>query len=311
MDKKDLRIAFMGTPSIAASFLSYLIADGFNIVAVIAQIDKPIGRKRILEPVPTKKVALEHNIPVYQPIKIRLDYEFLREVKPDLILTMAYGQLVPKGVLEFPKYGCLNMHGSILPYYRGAAPIQRAIMNGEKETGVSLMKMVEAMDAGEVYDIEKIMISSEDNYTSLCDKMAKAAFTLVKRSLLNVVSGKLIGTLQNDKLATFANKILDEEEHLPLLASGKQIVNTVRGLSEQPGAYLLLQEQKLKIYKAEHLKKNYEGEIGQIVDTNGGLVFKIFDGAIKIDELQLEGKKKMNSKDFINGQKEILGKVLK
>ena len=168
---KDVKILYMGTPEMSAKVLETLILDGFNIVGVVAQEDQPVGRKAIITEVPTKVVAKAHNIPVYQPHKIRLDYEFVKEINPDLILTMAYGQIVPQGLLDIPKMGALNLHGSILPKYRGAAPIQRAIMNGETETGVTLMEMVDKMDAGQMFGVEKCEITPEDNYTSLCEKI--------------------------------------------------------------------------------------------------------------------------------------------
>ena len=167
MDIKSKRIIFMGTPEISATVLSGLISNGYNVVALIAQPDRPVGRKKVLEPVPTKVVALEHNIPIYQPIKIRKEYEFVNDLRPDVIITLAYGQIVPQGLLDIPALGCINLHGSLLPKYRGAAPIQYSLMNNDKVTGMTLMKMVKEMDAGEMYAIEKVEISLEDNSTSL------------------------------------------------------------------------------------------------------------------------------------------------
>ena len=171
--KKDYRIIYMGTPEMSAKILERLIQDDFNIVALIAQEDKPVGRKGLLEKVPTKVVAEKYNIPVFQPHRIRKEYEFVKDLKPDLILTMAYGQIIPQGLLDIPTLGCLNVHGSLLPKYRGAAPIQRAIINGETKTGVTLMEMIDKMDAGKMFAFEECEISSEDNYTSLCEKIVE------------------------------------------------------------------------------------------------------------------------------------------
>ena len=191
MDSKKARIIFMGTPDISAKVLKGLIEDGFNIVALIAQPDRPVGRKKILMPVPTKVVALEHNIPVFQPEKIRKEYEFVRELQPDVIVTLAYGQIVPQGLLDIPTIGCVNLHGSLLPKYRGAAPIQYALMNNDKVTGMTLMRMVKEMDAGEIYATEEIVIDNEDNSTSLFKKMGEAALRLILKELPNIFSNSL------------------------------------------------------------------------------------------------------------------------
>ena len=160
----------MGTPSISSKVLEGLIENGYQVVAVIAQPDRPVGRKKILEPVPTKVVAEKYNIPVFQPVKIRKEFDFVYDLKPDVIVTLAYGQIVPQALLDIPKYGAINLHGSLLPKYRGAAPIQYALMNNEKVSGMTLMKMVKEMDAGEMYDKEIVAIDEEDNMTSLFER---------------------------------------------------------------------------------------------------------------------------------------------
>ncbi len=298
--ENNYRLIFMGTPSIASRVFEALINDGFNFVALICQEDKAVGRKAILEAPPTKKVALEHNIPVYQPHKIRLDYEFVKDLKPDLILTMAYGQIVPQGLLDIPKFGCLNLHGSLLPKYRGAAPIQRAIIDGEKKTGITLMEMVDKMDAGRMYAKEEIEISDDDNYTSLCLKMSEAAIKVCKDNLLDYLEGKLVGTMQDETLVTIANKIKPEDEKLDLSLDCADFINYVRGLSEEPGAYLNLNDKKLKIYKAHLIKKEAQKEVGKL-NVHKGVFLSLKDGIISLDILQLEGKKKMDGKSFANG----------
>ncbi len=298
--ENNYRLIFMGTPSIASRVFEALINDGFNFVALICQEDKAVGRKAILEAPPTKKVALEHNIPVYQPHKIRLDYEFVKDLKPDLILTMAYGQIVPQGLLDIPKFGCLNLHGSLLPKYRGAAPIQRAIIDGEKKTGITLMEMVDKMDAGRMYAKEEIEISDDDNYTSLCLKMSEAAIKVCEDNLLDYLEGKLVGTIQDETLVTIANKIKPEDEKIDLSLDCTDFINYVRGLSEEPGAYLILNDKKLKIYKAHLIKKEAQKEVGKL-NVHKGVFLSLKDGIISLDILQLEGKKKMDGKSFANG----------
>ncbi|MFA5481400.1 MAG: methionyl-tRNA formyltransferase, partial [Bacilli bacterium] len=196
MDKKDLRLVFMGTPDIAAIVFEAMIKDGYHFVGLIAQSDSPLGRKAIMSKVPTKIIAEKYDIPVFQPEKIRLDYEFAKLLKPDLIITFAYGQIIPQGLLDIPRLGCLNLHGSLLPKYRGAAPIQRAIMNGEKTTGITLMEMVDKMDAGKMFAKIAVSIDGEDNYSTLSKKMADAASTLIIEQLPHYVNGELAGEVQ-------------------------------------------------------------------------------------------------------------------
>ena len=310
INKTDVRILYMGTPEMSAKVLEALISGGFNIVGVIAQEDQPVGRKAIITEVPTKVVAKAHNIPVYQPHKIRLDYEFVKDINPNLILTMAYGQIVPQGLLDIPKMGALNLHGSLLPKYRGAAPIQRAIINGEKVTGVTLMEMVDKMDAGKMFGVSKCDILPEDNYTSLCEKIVNCCIDLCERLLPKYFNGELKGEEQDESLVTFADKIKPETEKLSLDYTSEQFINFVRGLSEEPGGYVLLDELKLKIYKAKKSDKQIGGEVGTLL-IEKGVYLKLKDGSIELLEVQLSGKKKMDGKSFANGSKHLNGKLVK
>ncbi|MCR4911857.1 MAG: methionyl-tRNA formyltransferase [Bacilli bacterium] len=312
MDSKKARIIFMGTPDISAKVFKGLIEDGFNIVALIAQPDRPVGRKKILMPVPTKVVALEHNIPVYQPEKIRKEYEFVKDLAPDVIVTLAYGQIVPQGLLDIPTIGCINLHGSLLPKYRGAAPIQYALINNEKVTGMTLMKMVKEMDAGEMYDKELVEISSEDNSTSLFNKMGDAALTLIRRALPKYINGELPGEPQDESLVTFCPTIKPEEEKLDLNKTKEQLFGYIRALSDEPGAYLYLDEQKFKIYKSSIVSDDIIGQVGEIVKADkGGLYLQTINGLLNLLIIQKEGKNKMDYKPFINGNRDLVGKVLK
>ena len=312
MNIKDTRIIFMGTPEISASVLEGLISNGYNIVALIAQPDRPIGRKKILTPVPTKVVAQKYNIPVYQPIKIRKEYDFVNELKPDLILTLAYGQIVPQGLLDIPSLGALNLHGSLLPKYRGAAPIQYALLNNEKKTGMTLMRMVKEMDAGEMFATEEVDIDEDDNSTSLFKKMGEAALRLALKALPLFVEGKLPGIPQDESLVTFAPSIKPEEEKINLSKSKEEIVGQIRALSDVPGAYLYMCELKLKIYKANVNSSEVLGEVGEIIKADKlGLHLQVKDGVIAILELQKEGKNRMDYKSFVNGNQNLLKTVLK
>ena len=312
MDKKDARIIFMGTPNISAKVLKGMIDDGYNIVAVIAQPDRPVGRKKIIVPVPTKEVANAFNIPVYQPVKIRKEYDFVNDLKPDVIVTIAYGQIVPQGLLDIPTIGCINLHGSLLPKYRGAAPIQYALINNEKVSGMTLMKMVKEMDAGEMYDKEIVEISSEDNATSLFEKMGDAALRLILRALPKYLNNELVGIPQDESLVTFCPTIKPEEEKLDLSKSKEDLFGYIRGLSDEPGAYLYLDNAKFKIYKSEIINDEILGEVGQIVKADkNGLYLQTVNGLLNLLIVQKEGKNKMDYKSFVNGNKDILNKILK
>lgn len=302
MDKAKLRIVFMGTPIIAKNVLEALILEGYNIVGLIAQPDKPIGRKKELYPVPTKEVALKYNIPVFQPFKIRLEYDFLKELNPDLIITLAYGQIVPQEVLDIPRLGCINLHGSLLPKYRGAAPIQYALINNEVETGVTLMEMTAAMDAGRMFSTKKVKIDQEDNSTSLFIKIGEAAKELILESLPDYVDGKLIGIPQDEKLVTFSPTIKKEQEKLSFDLSMNEFLGWIRGLSEEPGGYIVVNNQKWKILKAKSFDLKH-GEIGKLESLDKKLLLQLKDGRIEILKIQKEGKAKMDASSFLNGVK--------
>ncbi len=307
---KEVKVVYMGTPEISARVLSSIIEAGFDVVAVISNEDKAVGRKRELEPTPVKKVALEAGIPVFQPHRIRLDHFFLDGLEFDVLVTMAYGQIVPKEVLGAPRVGAINLHGSLLPALRGAAPIQRAIMNGDKVTGVTLMEMVEAMDAGEMYDRLEVTIEDEDNYTSLASKISECASSLIVKDLLAYANGELLGVPQKESQVTYAKKILPEDERLPLSLEVTSLLSYIRGLSETPGGYFLLEGKKLKVYRASLSPLPLSGKLGEIVKCSKGVFVQGKGGILSLDEVQLEGKRRMDGKSFANGANGLLGKVL-
>ena len=311
MEKNELKLVFMGTPEISAYVFEKMIEDGYHFVGLVAQPDHPVGRKGIIEKVPTKVIAEKYNIPVFQPAKIRDDYSFIEQIKPDLVITLAYGQIVPQGFLDKIPVGCLNLHGSLLPKYRGASPIQTALINGETVTGVTLMEMVKAMDAGRMYAKKEVEISEDDNATSLFNKIKIAASELVLEALPKYINGELKGEEQDESLVSFCSTIKPEQEKLDLSLSAKQVVGWIKGLSDEPGAYLYLNNNKLKIYKAKVMNNLVNHEIGDIVQADkNGLAFQAKDGQIAILELQKEGKKRMDYRSFINGNQNLLGQKL-
>lgn len=311
MNKENLRVIFMGTPEISATVFEAMILDGYKFVGLIAQPDRPVGRRGELEKVPTKVVAEKYNIPVFQPVKIRKEYDFVKELKPDVIITLAYGQIVPQGLLDIPPYGCLNLHGSLLPKYRGAAPIQFALINGDKVTGMTLMEMVAAMDAGKMYAKKEIIIEDSDNSTSLFNKMAVAAKELILEKLPEYIDGLLPGEEQDESLVSFCPTIKPEQERLNLELTAKEIWGWIRGLSDHPGAYFILDGKKLKVFKASMMNEEETHPIGEIIQADKrGLVVQLRKGQLSLLELQKEGKNRMDYKSFLNGNQGLLGKKL-
>jgi len=312
MNIKEAKIIFMGTPNISAYVLEKLIQDGFNIVGIVSQPDRPSGRKREILPTPTKQIGIKYNIPVYQKEKIRKDYDFLKEINPDLILTLAFGQILPEGLLLIPKKGCLNLHGSLLPKYRGAAPIQYALINNETKTGMTLMEMTKDMDAGKIYATKELTITPNDNASSLFTKMADLAYQLAKEYIPLYLEDKLSGIEQNVEEVTFAPSIKKEEEKLNINDPIKKIYGWIRGLSDAPGAYLFLDNLKVKIYKATIYSDEIIGEIGEIVEADSKrLLIQCSDGILSILDLQKEGKSRMDFISFVNGNQNLKGKLFK
>ena len=310
MNKENLKIVFMGTTEFAGGILQALLDNGYNVIGVICQPDKPVGRKRIMEYPFTKNIALNNNIEVFQPINIREDNEWLEVNKPDLIVTCAYGQIVPQKVLDIPSLGCINVHGSLLPELRGAAPIQYAILQDLKVTGITIMQMVKKMDAGDMFAKRKVEVSNDDTGDSLFKKMEVVAAELLIEVLPDYVEGKLPGIKQNEEEVTFAPSIKREEEIINWSDTKRNIYNKIRALNSVPGAYSLLEGMSIKIFSSEEVDKEYEGEFGEIVEVlKDKFVVKVQDGGIAIKELQPSGKKRMMTRDFLNGNKDLKGKI--
>lgn len=298
----EVKTVYMGSPGISKIVLEGLLEAGLNVIAVISNEDKPQGRKAILTPTPVKAFALSKGIPVYTPHRIRTEHDFLSEIPCDLILTMAYGQIVPQVVLDHPKVACLNLHGSLLPSLRGAAPIQRALDSGLEKTGVTLMEMVDKMDAGKMFGKEEIQIEENENYTSLSLKIAKASIELTKRCLLDVLNGENPGEEQDESKVTFANKILPEDEKLDFSFSRKDFVHRVQAISFTPGAYCYLGNDKLKILSAKIGEQGQFGPLGKVVECKKKLTVQVGDGLVEILSVLPAGKKQMDARSFCNGR---------
>src|SRR5574344_919807 len=304
IDPKKVKILWLGTPEISAIVLEKLIQSGYNICGVVASVDKPVGRKQVILPVPTKKVALAHNIPVYQPLKIKLDYEFVKEINPDLILCLAYAKIIPQGLLDIPKYGCLNPHGSLLPKYRGAAPMQYALLNGDKETGVTLMQMVDKMDAGKMYLKKTIQLDDNDNLDSLVLKMADAAYCVVVDGLYDYLNGINVGVDQDENEATFTSKILPENQIISFFDSAENIKNKIRALNSDPGTYFVYKNENYKVSSSKVV--DIQSNIGEIVSFDkNGLIIGTASKCISFLTIQKPGKKMLSISDFYNGNKTL------
>lgn len=309
MIKKDLRIVYLGTPKISAIVLEKLIANGYNIVALVSQADKPQGRKMILMATETKKVAEKYNIPVFQPAKLRDDYAFLYDLKPDIILTMAYGQIIPKVVLDIPTCSPLNLHGSLLPKYRGASPIQAALLNGDKVTGITLMEMVEKMDAGRMFYKKEINISEDDNYETLSLKLADLAYETFDEGIQDVVDGVNKGEEQDENLVSFTKKIKSEDSQITFRENTDEIVNKVRAFYPDPGTFFVYQNVKYKLGKVKKVKNIHNSTPGLIQNyAKNGFFIETADGVVSIEQIQKPGKNMMDFKSFFNGNQNLFKK---
>lgn len=291
----------MGTPNFAVPSLEAL-NEKYEVVLVVSQPAKPEGRKGILKNPPVALKALELGIQLFQPEHIKNEYEYFKNIKADMIVTAAYGQFIPTKILNLYKK-CINVHGSLLPHHRGGAPIQRAIINGDKKTGVTIMEMVKKMDAGRMYASSEIPILDSDNNSSLFEKLAIIGKNLLMENIEDIYNGKNEGIMQNEEEATISPNITPEEEKINFNIDARKVFNLIRGLSDEPGAYCEYNGQRIKIYKASIEKNDSDASPGTIINIKKSLIVKCKTDAISILELQIPGKKRMNVKDFLNGQK--------
>ena len=307
---KDLKVVFMGTPDFSVPVLKGLI-ENCNVIGVVTQPDKETGRHKELIFSPVKKVAIENNIKVLQPIKIRNEYQDVLDLNPDIIVTCAYGQIIPSEILDYPKYKCINIHASVLPKLRGGAPIQRAIMNGYKKTGITIMFMDVKMDAGAIIKTSEIEIKDDENYASLHNRLSKLGSELLIDTLPSIISGDINPIGQSEREVTYGFNISKEDEKIDFTKRKIDIYNQIRALDGFSGAYCIFQGKRLKVWTSivsdNHFSNLIDGEITNIYKE--GIGVKVSDGEIILTSVQLEGKNRMSAKDFANG-KDIVGKVL-
>ena len=305
----NLKVIFMGTPEFSLPVLEGLNSK-YNVVMDVCQPDKPSNRG-VVQYSPVKDFAIKNNIKVFQPVNVKNEYHEILSEKPDLIVTCAYGQIIPKEILDYPKYGCINVHASLLPKLRGGAPIHRAIIEGHKETGITIMKMKEKMDAGDIISQVKTEILDDDTVGTLHDKLSVLARDLLLSTIPNIISGNINLVRQNEEEATFAWNIKREDEKIDFSKTTREIYNQIRGLNPWPGAYAILSGRIIKIWASRYGDKFFNEEVlnGQIVELyKDGIGVKTSNGEIIITELQLEGKRRMLANEFMNGvvNKELL-----
>ena len=309
-----MKILFMGTPDFAVFSLNALIEAGHEICGVVTQPDKPKGRGYVLTPPPVKLVAEEAGIPVYQPTTLR-DEGFaalLAELDPEICVVVAYGKILPLNVLEYPKYGCVNVHGSLLPEYRGAAPMQRAIIDGKRITGVTTMYMAEGLDTGDMLLKDEVEILENDNFEDIHDKLGKCGADLIVRTLSGLAEGSIERQKQDDEKATYAAKITKEVCLVDFSRSAKEVHDLIRGLSPIPLSFTHTPDGKLlKITKSIICDTAKSGRTGEVLSIENGITVACKNGAVTLLGVVPEGKKAMSASDFVRGRKISVGDILK
>ena len=290
------KIIFMGTPDFSTTVLEMLIAE-HDVIAVVTQPDRPVGRKRVMTPPPVKKVAMKYDLPVYQPEKLSgsEELEQLLQLDVDLIVTAAFGQLLPESLLALPKLGAINVHASLLPKYRGGAPIHQAIIDGEQETGITIMYMVKKLDAGNIISQQAIKIEENDNVGTMHDKLSVLGADLLKETLPSIIEGTNESVPQDDTQATFASNIRRQDERISWNKPGRQVFNQIRGLSPWP------------------VETNKINEPGTIIETTKKAIIVATNDneAVAIKDMQLAGKKRMLAANYLSGaQNTLVGKKL-
>ena len=309
-----MKLVYMGTPDFAVPPLTALVEAGHEVAAVVTQPDKPKGRGKAVLMTPVKEKALSYGIPVYQPARIKKDEEFLktlREINPDAIVVAAFGQILPKEILELPKYGCVNIHASLLPKYRGAAPIQWAVIDGEKESGITTMMMDVGLDTGDMLDRTVIPLAEDETGGSLFEKLSRAGGPLILKTLEALENGTAVRTKQPEEGATYAGMLDKSLGNIDWTQSAAKIERLIRGLNPWPSAYTGYKGKTMKLWAADVLEGTFEGVPGEIIKVEKERVLvRTGDGALAVKELQLEGKKRMDAASFLRGFSLEEGEIL-
>jgi methionyl-tRNA formyltransferase len=299
------KIIFMGTPDFSVPILRQIIQDGYDCIGVVTQPDRPVGRKKVLTPPPVKVEAEKLGIPVFQPEKIKQSEELqtILQLKPDLIVTAAYGQILPFELLTAPRFGCINVHASLLPELRGGAPIHYAIIQGKVKTGVTIMYMAEKLDAGDILTSVEVPILDDDNVGTMHDKLSEAGAKLLSETIPKLLNNELTPIKQDEEKATFAFNIQRDQEKIDWTQSGEAIYNHIRGLHPWPVAFTLLKGSVLKIWQSKKIPVGKNAEPGTVIriENDGIVIATGNETAIKITELQPSGKKRMSAEQYLRG----------
>lgn len=306
---KDLKVIFMGTPDFSVPVLESLIKNT-NVSLVVTQPDKLVGRKQILSSSPIKKIADKYNIDVFQPENIKEDYKRILTTPADIIITCAYGQIIPKAILDYPPLGCINVHASLLPKYRGGAPIHRCLINGEEKSGITIMYMAEGMDNGDIIEQEEYKILPSDNVLTLHDKLSLIGANLLIKTLPSIINHTNKRIKQDESLVTYAKNIKREEEQLDFSENAQDIVNKIRGLNPWPLAYFTLDNSEIKVISASFILKDVDSIKTVVEVSKEKLGISCKDGIIYLERVKPAGKKEMDIKDYLNGinKDNIIGK---
>ena len=298
-----MNIVFMGTPQFAVSIVDE-IRKKHNVVLVVTQPDVYNIKKKKYDYSEVKKYALENDLPLFQPEKIREDYQTILDLDVDLIVTAAYGQIIPKTLLDYPKYKCINVHGSLLPKHRGGAPIQRSIINGDKETGVTIMYMAEKMDAGDMLMQRSIPILDSDTQDTMFDKLSKLGAEMINVLIDNLINNNISPVKQDESLVTFSYNLTKQDELVTFDKDAIKVFNQIRGLNSNPGGYFIMDNQNIKVYSSKVSNKSHNDEIGTIIGINKDSFDVACDNntVISITEIKMPSKNKMAVRDFLNGQ---------
>ena len=305
-----MKVIYMGTPDFAVHALKSIVEAGHEVVACFTQPDKAKVRSKALQPTPVKKQALEYGIPVYQPVKLRdqENVDIIRSFAPDVIVVAAYGQILPESILNIPEYGCVNIHASLLPKYRGAAPIEWAIIDGEQETGVTTMYMAKGLDTGDMIEREVVQITVDDTGESLTDKLAECGAKLILSTLKKLEDGTAVRTVQDDSLSCYASMLTKNMGDIDFTQPAEKIERLVRGLQPWPCAFTKINGKGVKIYGANVVDKPEGVQPGSVINvTKKSFAIACGEGAIQITRLQPEGKKPMDTAAFLAGNKLIDG----
>lgn len=307
-----IRTIFMGTPEFSLESLRYLY-EKTNLLLVVTKEDKVNSRGNKIVFSSVKKYATDNNIPYIQPKSVKTDeiYEKLAELNPDLIVVAAYGKIIPKKLIELPTYGIINVHSSILPKYRGAAPIHAALLNGDTKTGVTTMMIDEGLDTGDILDIKEVDIDETDTLGTLTKKLSNLSYDLLDETITKLLNNTLVRTKQDNSKASVVGLIKKSDLLIDFRDDNKKIYNKVRAFNPEPTAYVMLKEENIKIYEIEKIDREYEGVLGEVVElTKKGPIIKCGRGAIKLLKVKIQGKKVQTGADLVNGRKILLGDVL-